>query len=101
MPIHKLKFRKPEKDTEEERVYNWWWPGSIWGDPKPDEFTYSLMNMTYDAYKKRGISEERIYKLPETEPNHCFHHGELRQIQGESLRKRPAQREAKNAELRN
>jgi hypothetical protein len=96
MPIH-----KPEKGTEEEKVYNWWWGGSIWEDPKPDEVTYSVMNEAYDLHKKYGDSEEKIKTLPETNPRKFISHGMLRYAQWDALRKNPAEREAKNAELRN
>ena len=97
-----MPIRKPERRTEEERVYNFWWGGSIWDDPKPDEVSHYHMNRIYDAFKKHGFSEEMIYTLPDTDPDaHPIRRGGFRVVQYNSLRMNPVWREGRNAELRN
>ena len=93
-------IRKPARGTEEERVYNWWWGGSIWDEPKPDEVTWSVMNAAYDAHQERGDSEAAIYELAAREPNRFIGNGMLRRAQGSALQRNPGERAAKNAALR-
>jgi hypothetical protein len=78
--------RKPAQGTEEERIYNWWWGGSIRGDGNPDEVTYSVMNAAYDALKGNGNTEEMIYELPKIDPNRFISHGMLGCLTKESSR---------------
>jgi hypothetical protein len=97
-----MPIRKPERDTEEKRVYNFWWGGSIWDDPKPDELTYYHMNRIYDAFKKYDVSEDNIYTLPDTDPKaESIRRGGFRITQDNSSRINPVWREEKNTALRN
>jgi hypothetical protein len=94
-----MAIRQPTQGTEEERVCNWWWGGSIRGDPRPDEVTWSVMNTAFDTLKSTGNTEEMIYRLPDIDPNRFIGHGMLRVAQWDALRKNPAERAAKNAAL--
>jgi len=94
-----MAIRKPARGTEEERVYNWWWGGSIWEDPTPDEVTWSVMNVAFEAHKERGDSEATVYSLATQEPNRFIGHGMLRLAQWKALQKTPGERTEKNAAL--
>lgn len=95
-----MAIRKPTRGTEEGRVCNWWWGGSIWDDPKPDEVTWSVMNVAYDIHKERGDAEATIYCLAAQDPNRFIGFGMLRLAQMAALQRNPGERTAKNTTLR-
>ena len=98
-----MAIRKPARGTEEERVYDFWWGGSIWHKPEPDEVTYLVMNRAYDHYKNLGFSEEMIFHVPNIDPvkrRITSYHGFLRERQLHERYSNPAMRQAENAALR-
>ena len=95
-----MSIRKPRRGSEEERVYRWWWGGSLFGSPKPDETTWLLMNTTYDFHKNERHSEARIHELAHEEPGKYLGFGMAQLEQWVAVQKNPQERGAKNAELR-
>jgi hypothetical protein len=94
-----MSIRKPKRGSEEERVYRWWWGGSLSGSPKPDETTWLLMNTTYDFHKSKGHSEAQIHELAYIEPGKYLGYGMAQLEQWVAIQKNPQERVAKNAEL--
>jgi hypothetical protein len=98
-----MAIRKPQRGTEEERCYKWWWGGSIWGErgnPVPDEASWTKMNTMYDLHKSRGHSETKIHELVHREPSVYLGYGMVQLHQWVNLQMHPEERAVRNAELR-
>lgn len=95
--------RRPASGTTEERIYKWWWGGSLHGEsgrPVPDETAWLEMNIVYDMHQSMGHSEAEIHELGKRHRDIYYGYGVVQLRQWVAMMKAPGKRKVENRELR-